>query len=143
MSGVFEVVSMIRSSMARLCAGAQAAELIRTELEELRRSMGHADATVDDYVEAHDACVDDMVYFPARKNFGLASVASAVDRLAALNYELDNTRRHMEGETRKAVRFEQKLKVLTQGYKVSRPFVCCLTRALLSIMLFKQMIFWS
>ncbi|CAM6095165.1 unnamed protein product [Calypogeia fissa] len=96
----------------------EAAELIREELEEVRTVMGHQNATVDDYVEAHDSCVEDMVYFPARKSYGLASVASAFDRLAALNYEWENIRRHMDGETRKAVRLEQKLKVLTQGYKV-------------------------
>eukprot|EP00246_Nothoceros_aenigmaticus_P010085 TRINITY_DN26402_c0_g1_i1.p1 TRINITY_DN26402_c0_g1~~TRINITY_DN26402_c0_g1_i1.p1 ORF type:complete len:831 (+),score=203.43 TRINITY_DN26402_c0_g1_i1:107-2599(+) len=95
----------------------EAAELIDEEVGILKMAMGHEDAAVDDYVEAQDACVDDMVYFPNRNGYGLSSVASTSDRLAALQYEFENVKRNMEGETRKAVRLEQKLKVLTQGYQ--------------------------
>lgn len=80
--------------------------------------MGHEDATLDDYADARDACVEDMVYLPTRNSYGLASVASSGDRLASMQYELDNIRKLMEGETKRAVRLEQKLKVLTQGYQV-------------------------
>lgn len=81
--------------------------------------MGHEDSTVDDYAEARDGCVEDLVYFPSRENYGLVSVASTNDRLSALQYEFELVKKHMEAETRKAVRLEQKLKVLTHGYQVS------------------------
>lgn len=80
--------------------------------------MGHEDATVDEYAEARDGCVDDLVYFPTRENFGLVSVASTNDRLSALQYEFEIVKKHMDAETRKAVRLEHKLKVLTHGYQV-------------------------
>lgn len=80
--------------------------------------MGHEDAGAEDYAEARDACVDDLAYFPARESFGLVSVASTNDRLGALQYEFEVVKKHMEAETRKAVRLEHKLKVLTHGYQV-------------------------
>jgi pre-mRNA-splicing factor CDC5/CEF1 len=92
--------------------------LIEEELGYIRSAMGHEDATLDDYAEARDACVDDLMYLPTRDSFGLASVASTSDRLAALQYQFENVKKQMEAETRKAVRLEQKIKVLTQGYQV-------------------------
>jgi len=99
-------------------SGGQAALLIEDEVKFLKQAMGHEDATVDEYAEARDGCVDDLVYFPTRENFGLVSVASTNDRLSALQYEFEIVKKHMDGETRKAVRLEQKLKVLTHGYQV-------------------------
>lgn len=96
----------------------QAALLIEDEVKYLKQAMGHEDATVEDYAEARDGCVDDLVYFPTRENFGLVSVASTNDRLSALQYEFEVVKKHMEAETRKAVRLEHKLKVLTHGYQV-------------------------
>jgi pre-mRNA-splicing factor CDC5/CEF1 len=96
----------------------QAALLIEDEVKYLKQAMGHEDSTVDDYAEARDGCVEDLVYFPTRENYGLVSVASTNDRLSALQYEFELVKKHMEAETRKAVRLEQKLKVLTHGYQV-------------------------
>lgn len=96
----------------------QAARLIEEEVRYLKNAMGHEDASEEDYAEARDGCVDDLVYFPSRENFGLVSVASTNDRLAALQYEFEVVKKHMEAETRKAVRMEHKVKVLTHGYQV-------------------------
>lgn len=96
----------------------EASRLIEDEVDYLKGAMGHEDATLEDYAEARDGCVDDLVYFPTRENFGLISVASTNDRLSALQYEFENVKKHMEAETRKAVRLEHKLKVLTHGYQV-------------------------
>ncbi|KAG0619416.1 hypothetical protein M758_4G138200 [Ceratodon purpureus] len=96
----------------------QAASLIEDEVNYLKHAMGHEDATPEDYAEARDGCVDDLVYFPTRENYGLVSVASTNDRLSALQYEFEIVKKHMEAETRKAVRLEHKLKVLTHGYQV-------------------------
>lgn len=98
----------------------QAVRLIEDEVKYLKQAMGHEDATLEDYAEARDGCVDDLVYFPTRENFGLVSVASTNDRLCALQYEFEIVKKHMEAETRKAVRLEHKLKVLTHGYQVRR-----------------------
>lgn len=99
----------------------QAAALIEEEVGYLRSAMGHQDAVLEDYAEARDGCVDDLMYLPTRDSYGLVSVASTSDRLAALQYEFEIVKKHMEAETRKAVKMEQKLKVLTQGYQVGIP----------------------
>ncbi|KAG0620103.1 hypothetical protein M758_4G189400 [Ceratodon purpureus] len=96
----------------------QAAVLIEDEVSYLKRAMGHEDAAPEDYAEAWDGCVDDLVYFPTRESYGLVSVASTNDRLSALQYEFEVVKKHMEAETRKAVKLEHKLKVLTHGYQV-------------------------
>lgn len=96
----------------------QAARLIEEEVRYLKNAMGHEDASEEDYAEARDGCVDDLVYFPSRESFGLVSVASTNDRLAALQHEFEVVKKHMEAETRKAVRMEHKVKVLTHGYQV-------------------------
>jgi len=95
-----------------------AARLIEEEVRYLKNAMGHEDASEEDYAEARDGCVDDLVYFPSRESFGLVSVASTNDRLAALQHEFEVVKKHMEAETRKAVRMEHKVKVLTHGYQV-------------------------
>lgn len=116
----FSVKSLCSTSDLANCLPCplQAAAHIDEEVSILKMAMGHEDAALEDYVEARDACIDDMVYFPNRNGYGLSSVASTSDRLAALQYEFENVKRNMEGETRKAVRLEQKLRVLTQGYQV-------------------------
>ncbi|KAH9319779.1 hypothetical protein KI387_021548, partial [Taxus chinensis] len=96
----------------------EASQLVEEEVSIVRVGMGHAEASVDDFAEAHDACLEDMMFFPGRNTYGLASVASGSDKLASLQNEFENVRNHMESGTRKAVRLEQKLKVLTQGYQM-------------------------
>ncbi|MCO5568895.1 hypothetical protein L7F22_022597 [Adiantum nelumboides] len=96
----------------------EAARMIDEESGFLRLAMGHDDASIDDYAEAREANSEDLMYFPSRQAYNFASVASNAERLAALQYEFEIIKKHMEVETKKAVRSEQKLKVLTQGYQV-------------------------
>lgn len=46
--------------------------------------MGYEDVIVEDYVEVWDGCVDDLVYFFIRENFGLVSVVSINDCFSVL-----------------------------------------------------------
>lgn len=80
--------------------------------------MGHGEASVDDFAKAHDACPEDMMFFPSRNTYGLASVPSVTNKLAALQNEFENVWNHMESGTTKFIHLEQKLKMLTQGYQV-------------------------
>jgi pre-mRNA-splicing factor CDC5/CEF1 len=81
--------------------------------------MGHENISLDEYAEVREVCVEDLIYLPTCKTYGLASVASGVDRLADLLHDLENVRNNMEGDTRKAAKLEQKVKLLTRGYLVS------------------------
>ncbi|GER24864.1 cell division cycle 5 [Striga asiatica] len=94
----------------------EANELIKDEAEFLRVTMGHENEPLESYVEAHKTCLDDITYFPTRSTYGLSSVASNTDKLAALQDEFENVKKTMDDEAKKAQRQEQKIKVLTNGY---------------------------
>ena len=92
--------------------------MIKEEVEFLRVAMGHENEAFDDFVKARDACQEDLMYFPARDSYGLASIAGSSEKLAALQNEFEIMKKRMDDEAKKATRLEQKVKLLTQGYQV-------------------------
>ncbi|XP_047980695.1 cell division cycle 5-like protein [Salvia hispanica] len=96
----------------------EADKLIEDEVQYLRVAMGHENESFEGYVEAHKTCLDDMMYFPTRDGFGLASVATHAEKLASLQNEFEHVKKKMDDETKKAQRIEQKIKVLTNGYQM-------------------------
>lgn len=93
--------------------------MIKEEVQFLRVAMGHDNESLDEFVEAHKTCLNDLMYFPTRDAYGLSSVAGNMEKLAALQNEFDNVKKRMEDDTKKAQRLEQKIKLLTHGYQVS------------------------
>ncbi|KAL5982968.1 Cell cycle serine/threonine-protein kinase cdc5/MSD2 [Asimina triloba] len=96
----------------------QADSLIEEEVQFLCVAMGHEDESLEEFVKAHDACQEDLMYFPSRNAYGLASVANNSDKLMALQNEFENVKKRMDDEAKKALRLEQKIKLLTQGFQV-------------------------
>lgn len=97
----------------------QADKFIDDEVQYLRVAMGHENESIDGYVEAHKTCLNDIMYFPTRRDgYGLASVANHAEKVASLQNEFENVKKKMDDETKKAQRHEQKIKVLTNGYQV-------------------------
>ncbi|KAF6148786.1 hypothetical protein GIB67_011374 [Kingdonia uniflora] len=92
--------------------------LIKKEVEVLRVAMGHENESLDEFAKAHDACQQDLMYFPTRNDYGLSSVAGNMEKLSALQNEFENVKDRMDDETKKAQRLEQKIKLLTHGYQV-------------------------
>ncbi|XP_038988463.1 cell division cycle 5-like protein isoform X2 [Phoenix dactylifera] len=95
----------------------EADSLIKEEVEFLRVAMGHDNESLDDFVKARDACEEDLMYFPARNSYGLASVAGNSEKLTSLQHEFEIMKKRMDDEAKKATRLEQKVKLLTQGYQ--------------------------
>nr|GEV29189.1 cell division cycle 5-like protein [Tanacetum cinerariifolium] len=93
-------------------------QLIKEEAKVLRVAMGHEDEDVDEFVEAHKTCLNDIMYFPTREAYGLSSVAGNAEKLTAFQKEFDTVKKRMDDDTKKAVRLEQKIKLLTNGYQV-------------------------
>lgn len=91
---------------------------MKDEAQFLHVAMGHENESLDEFVEAHRTCLNDIMYFPTRNGYGLSSVASNVEKLAALQNEFENVKKRMDDDTKKAQRLEQKIKVLTNGYQV-------------------------
>lgn len=81
-------------------------------------AMGHEKESLDEFVEAHKTCLNDLMYFPTRNAYGLSSVAGNHEKLAALQDEFEYVKKKMDDDTEKAVRLEKKVKVLTHGYEV-------------------------
>ncbi|CAN6275522.1 unnamed protein product [Urochloa humidicola] len=96
----------------------EASSLVEEEIQYLRVAMGHENESLDDFVKAHDACQEDLMYFPANNSYGLASVAGNTDKISALQNEFEIVKKRMDDEAKKASRLEQKIKLLTQGYQV-------------------------
>lgn len=96
----------------------QADHFIKEESQYLCMAMGHENESLDEFVEAHSTCLNDIMYFPTRSAYGLSSVAGNMEKLAALQDEFENVKRRMDDDTKKATRLEQKIKLLTNGYQV-------------------------
>ncbi|XP_017976913.1 PREDICTED: cell division cycle 5-like protein [Theobroma cacao] len=95
----------------------EADSLIKEEAEFLRVAMGHENESLDDFVEAHNTCLNDLMYFPTRNAYGLSSVAGNMEKLAALQTEFDNVKKKLDNDKSKAESMEKKFNVLTQGYE--------------------------
>ncbi|KAB1995980.1 hypothetical protein ES319_D13G198400v1 [Gossypium barbadense] len=95
----------------------EADSLIKEEAEFLRVAMGHENESLDDFVEAHNTCLNDLMYFPTRNAYGLSSVAGNMEKLAALQTEFENVKKKMDNDKLKAESMEKKYNVLTQGYE--------------------------
>ncbi|XP_076945601.1 cell division cycle 5-like protein [Bidens hawaiensis] len=93
-------------------------EMIKEEAKFVRVAMGHEDEDIDEFVEAHKTCLNDIMYFPTRNSYGLSSVAGNTEKLAAYQEEFDIVKKKMDEDTRKANRLEQKIKLLTNGYQM-------------------------
>ncbi|KAI3735519.1 hypothetical protein L6452_15020 [Arctium lappa] len=96
----------------------EADQMIKEEAKFLSEAMGHKDEDIDEFVEAHRTCLNDIMYFPTRNGYGLSSVAGNMEKLAAFQEEFENVKKRMDDDTRKAQRLEQKIKLLTNGYQM-------------------------
>ncbi|KAI3819018.1 hypothetical protein L1987_12840 [Smallanthus sonchifolius] len=96
----------------------EADEMIKEEANFVRVAMGHEGEDIDEFVEAHKTCLNDVMYFPTRNSYGLSSVAGNTEKLAAYQEEFDIVKKKMDDDTRKAQRLEKKIKLLTDGYQM-------------------------
>ncbi|XP_075513464.1 cell division cycle 5-like protein [Primulina tabacum] len=96
----------------------EADTLIKEEAQFIRMAMGHEKESLAEYIEVHETCLNDIMYFPTRDGYGLSTVANNMERLTAFQNEFENTRKRMDDDTKKAQRHEQKIKVLTNGYQM-------------------------
>ncbi|KAG5232684.1 cell division cycle protein [Salix suchowensis] len=96
----------------------QVDNLIKEEAQYIRVAMGHEDESLDEYIEAHKTCINDLMYFPTRNAYGLSSVAGNMEKLTALQNEFEIVKTRLEAEREKALRLEKKVNVITQGYQI-------------------------
>lgn len=80
--------------------------------------MGHEGESLEEFVEAHKTCLNDLMYFPTRNAYGLSSVAGNMEKLEALQSEFDSIKKRIEEDREKSTKLEKKVKTLTHGYQV-------------------------
>uniref|UniRef100_A0A1J3FMN4 Cell division cycle 5-like protein n=1 Tax=Noccaea caerulescens TaxID=107243 RepID=A0A1J3FMN4_NOCCA len=95
----------------------EADKMIKEEGKFLCVSMGHENESLDDFVEAHNTCVNDLMYFPTRNAYGLSSVAANAEKVAALQVEMENVRKKMEEDEKKAEHMKAKYRTYTKGHE--------------------------
>ncbi|CAJ1953181.1 unnamed protein product [Sphenostylis stenocarpa] len=93
-------------------------KLIKEEAQYLCAAMGHENEPLDEFIEAHRTCLNDLTYFPTRNAYGLSSVAGNMEKVAALQNEFENVRNKLDDDKEKMVRLEKKVTVITQGYEM-------------------------
>ncbi|GAV85856.1 Myb_Cef domain-containing protein [Cephalotus follicularis] len=96
---------------------AEANHFIEKEAQHLRAAMGHENESLDEFVEAHKTCLNDLMYFPTRNAYGLSSVAGNMEKLAALQNEFENAKKKKEDDRIKEEHLEKKIKTYTRGYE--------------------------
>jgi len=87
--------------------------------------MGHENDSLEEFVEAHTTCINDLMYFDTRNAYGLSSVAGNAEKLAALQNEFENVRSKLDDGKEKMIRLEKKVTLLTQGYEVCYCYLVC------------------
>ncbi|KAH7543309.1 hypothetical protein FEM48_Zijuj02G0170700 [Ziziphus jujuba var. spinosa] len=96
----------------------EADSLVKEEALYLRVAMGHENESLDEFVEAHKTCLNDLMYFPTRNAYGLSSVAGNMEKLAALQNEFENVKKRVDDDIKKAASLEKKARILTDGYEL-------------------------
>ncbi|CAF2107988.1 hypothetical protein HID58_080907 [Brassica napus] len=95
----------------------EADKMIKEEGKFLCKAMGNENKTLEDFVKAHDDCVKDLMYFPTRNAYGPSSVAVKAEKVAALQVEMENARKKMEEDEKKAEHMKAKYKTYTKGHE--------------------------
>lgn len=94
-----------------------AKEVLKAEMEVVRRGMGHGDLSLEAYSQVWDECLAQVLFLPAQNRYTRANLASKKDRIESLDKRLEQNRGHMTREAKKAAKVEKKLRVLLGGYQ--------------------------
>ncbi|KAH0877034.1 hypothetical protein HID58_064428 [Brassica napus] len=95
----------------------RADKMIKEEAQYLCAAMGNESKTFDEFVVAHDDCVKEIMYFPTRNAYGPSSVAVKAEKVAALQVEMENAKKKMEEDEKKAEHMKAKYKTYTKGHE--------------------------
>ena len=95
----------------------EAKELLKEEMEVVKTGMGHGDLGLEAYTQVWEECLSQVLFLPTQNRYTRANLASKKDRIESLEKRLEQNRGHMKKEAKRAVKIEDKLKILTKGYQ--------------------------
>lgn len=96
---------------------ANAKTLLKQEMETVRDGMGHEKLSLPDHTKVWDECYSQLIYLPAHNRYTKADMVSKKDRIEAISTRLDQNRKDMGKEAKKASKIEKKLSILLGGYQ--------------------------
>ena len=96
---------------------AQAKDLLKAEMETVKDGMGHGELSLEAYSQVWEECLAQVLFLPTQSRYTRANLASKKDRIESLEKRLEQNRGHMKKEAKRAVKIEDKLKILTKGYQ--------------------------
>lgn len=94
-----------------------AKKLLEAEMEVVKQGMGHGDLSLEVYTQVWEECLSQVLFLPSQSRYTRANLASKKDRIESLEKRLEQNRGHMKKEAKRAVKIEDKLKILTKGYQ--------------------------
>ena len=94
-----------------------AKDLLGKEMEVVKQGMLHGDLSLDAYTQVWEECLAQVLYLPAQNRYTRANLANKKDRIESMEKSLEQNRAHMKKDSKKAVKIEEKLKILTRGYQ--------------------------
>jgi len=94
-----------------------AKKLLEAEMIEVKEGMGHGDLSLESYTQVWEECLAQVLFLPSQQRYTRANLAGKKDRIESLEKRLEQNRAHMKKEAKRAVKIEEKLKILTRGYQ--------------------------
>ncbi|ESN99205.1 hypothetical protein HELRODRAFT_155960 [Helobdella robusta] len=95
----------------------KAARMLKEEMSIVKERMGHSNLSLDAYTEVWENCYEQVLYLPAVKRFTRANLASKKEKIESLEKRLETNKKHLEADSKVAVKYEKKLKVILGGYQ--------------------------
>ena len=86
-------------------------------MDVVKQGMLHGDLSLDAYTQVWEECLAQVLYLPAQNRYTRANLANKKDRIESMEKSLEQNRAHMKKDSKKAVKIEEKLKILTRGYQ--------------------------
>uniref|UniRef100_A0A8D9A036 Cell division cycle 5-like protein n=1 Tax=Cacopsylla melanoneura TaxID=428564 RepID=A0A8D9A036_9HEMI len=96
---------------------AMADELLKKEMDVVKGGMGHGDLSIESFTQVWEECLSQVLFLANQNRYTRASLASKKDRADSLAKRLDQNRKHMSLEAKRATKMENKLKILLGGYQ--------------------------
>ena len=94
-----------------------AKELLKAEMETVKDGMAHGELSLEAYSQVWEECLAQVLFLPTQNRYTRANLASKKDRIESMEKRLEQNRGHMKKEAKRAVKIEDKLKILTKGYQ--------------------------
>ena len=94
-----------------------AKELLKKEMDSVKQGMSHGDLSLEAYTQVWEECLAQVLYLPAQNRYTRANLANKKDRIESMEKRLEQNRGHMKKDSKRAVKIEEKLKILTRGYQ--------------------------